>query len=91
MFVNGVWKPTRVGTFRLNRNSCQALFDLRVVEPVVADVGREEGVEIREGLRAGRFALHRVEEVDDLSERCPQVPGRRALRFAFDSFEPGRQ
>ena len=42
-------------------------------EVVVADEGREERVEVREGLGAGGLALEGVEEVDDLAEGRAEV------------------
>ena len=88
MLVNGVWNPTRVGMLMLKMNSCSACLTSGYVRRVVAHEGREQGVEVGDGLSAGRLALEGVEEIDDLPERAAQVPGRRALHLALDPLEP---
>ena len=67
------------------------LTDLFVRKIVVANERGEVGVEIGKGLRAGRFALERVEEVDDLSQRRAKMFGRPALRFTVNAAKTGTQ
>jgi hypothetical protein len=63
----------------------QGLLDLLVAELIVSDEGCQQGVEVGQGLGAGRFPLQGVEEIDDLAQGRAQVLGRCAFHLAFDS------
>ena len=69
----------------------QRLLHLVEGEAVRADEGGEEGVEVGEGLRAGRLSLQRVEEVHDLAQRASQVLRGLALDLSRGALEPLHQ
>lgn len=58
-----------------------------VGELVFPDEWREERIEVGEGLRAGDFALKRVDEIDHLSQNRSQVFGGLARDFSRDAGE----
>ena len=65
----------------------QALLNTFVIKIIVTDEWCQIGVETRECLCAGGFALHCVEEVDNLSQSRAQVLCRAALNLARNTRE----
>ena len=67
----------------------QGLLDLVVTQLVIMNEGGQQRVKAGKSLRACRFALQGIEEIDDLSQSTAEMFGGRALHLAFRAAESG--
>ena len=87
MFVNGGLEADPGGNIDVEDELLDRLFDLGVIQTVIVDKRGQEGVEIGDSLGAGGLSLQGVEEIDDLAQGRPKMPGRRTLHLPLDALE----